>query len=341
MLENWSTVYDLEKIINDIFILHKNNNNKKFSTNILISGKSGIGKTQILDQICKKNNLKLKVVQAYQYGEFITGLPLVNSDITKFTKAEWVQEVLDENPDVIMFDDAHLIRSEYLNHFYETLTFRIFQSTQLNKNTIFVLIGNWGIDAAFFNDIPLPIMSRMNYIFKFEPDLNKWIEWGLNNNIDKRIINYLSYFKDEFIINSDVNEVVISPRNWEYFSEALKNGLQLDYFDTCLGVKIGNKFKDFLLVLDKSLDELLTLAKDKNLKESEKIAIIVALGNYDNAYKNKSITDYISSLNDDRIVLWITIISQKYKMEDNYKEILEFKKYIQKQFPSIYEVYNK
>lgn len=326
-MQLWHTIENLENALEKLLTDGKN---------ILISGDSGIGKSQIFAQVCKRKGKTLEIIPAYDYGEFITGLPKVNSVVTSFTKAEWVHNVLSNKPDVILFEDAHLIRPEYLNHFYTTLLERQFQGSQLPPESIIVMIGNWGVDSAMYNDIPAPIMGRIDYCFNFIPNPDLWIKWGKENGIHEYVLNYIDMFKNDFVRTTNFNEISISPRKWEKFSNDLKSGLSEELYECSIGIDLATKFKDFSSTFTYSLDDI--LKSDFNmLNENQKIGLVVVLALKYNYKTDSRILQFIKNLDEDKQTLWVSCTINKLKTEEQPYFVLELKQIL----PQLYDIYVK
>ena len=242
--------------------------------NICVYGAPGIGKSQIIENLKNPKTgkpFKVQVVRAYETGEFTLGLPMVNSKVTTFTKPEWVDSVLTNKPDILLFDDHHLAPESVSNYLYMFLTDRVFQGVSLG-NLIVIFAGNWGIKGATPNDIPAPVMSRMDYLVEFVPNYKDFCGWAYKaNRISTEILDFIKIQgNNDYLYTADpaAGEMSINPRVWEKLSKALTAEFPLPETDiqNVIGPKLASLYLDYRAYFKNSLNDLLSKKFDSNSK---------------------------------------------------------------------------
>ena len=152
----------------------------KSKKNILLFGKSGWGKSQIVKKYCEDHGLKLKIISlASKLPEAIGGIPHA-TDKGQYEEllSEELKEVFEDEGEgwVIFFDEINQAVQEVLNTLYGICypmgEDRVWAGHSLSKAQI-VACANLsdGTDGVtYLNDLPTPLVNRF---FPFELECSK------------------------------------------------------------------------------------------------------------------------------------------------------------------------
>ena len=152
----------------------------KSKKNILLFGKSGWGKSQIVKKYCKDHGLKLKIISlASKLPEAIGGIPhATDKGYYEELLSEELKEVFEDEGEgwVIFFDEINQAVQEVLNTLYGICypmgEDRVWAGHSLSKAQI-VACANLsdGTDGVtYLNDLPTPLVNRF---FPFELECSK------------------------------------------------------------------------------------------------------------------------------------------------------------------------
>lgn len=152
----------------------------KSKRNILLFGKSGWGKSQIVKKYCEDNKLKLKIISlASKLPEAIGGIPhATDKGYYEELLSEELKDVFEDEGEgwVIFFDEINQAVQEVLNTLYGICypmgEDRVWAGHSLSKAQIVACAnlsdGKDGI--TYLNDLPTPLVNRF---FPFELECSK------------------------------------------------------------------------------------------------------------------------------------------------------------------------
>lgn len=219
--------------------------------NMLIFGKSGIGKTAIVKEYAEENGLKLLDYDlAGRLPEEVAGIPAVKGDFYKRTLDEELKDFFacEGEGYILLFDEINQGSPDTLNTLYRIThpnpEMRVWAGHRISKCQI-VACGNMsdGTDGTvYLTELPTPLMNRF-YIFELVAS-NKDTTNYLKNKY-KNIPQVAKYIK----VMLDSN---ISPRD---IDEVLKN-LQYEYSNRFIEAKIGSALTAKLYDLQKGIKNL-------------------------------------------------------------------------------------
>ena len=151
----------------------------KEGVNLLVYGKSGLGKTSIVKDYTKENDLKLKIINLSQeIPEAIGGIPyVVDKEYFRRLLSIELKDVLDDDGEgwVIFFDEINQGSPEVFNTLYGICypmgEDRTWAGHSLSKAQI-VACGNLsdGTDGTvYLNDLPTPLHNRF-FVYELTPN---------------------------------------------------------------------------------------------------------------------------------------------------------------------------
>ncbi len=200
----------------------------------LVIGESGIGKTALARKIAKENNWSLVVIDGnlLKEGE-IGGLPTVEDyNGTKATvyavhhKLREIDEEIAKGKVVLLFIDEinrceHTVQQELMN----LILNREINGYKLNENVKILAAMNpsskYGSDFDY-QVVDMDAAQENRFVWlRMEPDYNQWIKWAIENNIEQKVIEFISTFP-EYLHKINEDDVRATPRSYERVSKSYK-----------------------------------------------------------------------------------------------------------------------
>lgn len=250
------------------------------SHNIMLTGRHGIGKSEILTQYFAEKGMKVIALflgQMSDPGDLI-GLPDKSGEITIFRPPYWFP--IDGKPIVLFLDELNRARPEVLQTIMDLALNRKLAGRSLPEGSRIIAAVNEG-DEYQLTDLDPALVSRFN-IFRFEPSVSEWLLWAKKNDLDLRVINFIK--ENGQWLDKDPNaedgadtglDKTPDRRAWKRVSDVIKNSTKLSNQDvklisSIIGVKATNIFitkmaqvkqvdiKDFLLNFDSFLTTIST-----------------------------------------------------------------------------------
>lgn len=240
--------------------------------NMLVFGKSGIGKTAIVKEYAEENGLKLLDYDlAGRLPEEVAGIPAVKDDFYTRTLDKELEDFFKVEGEgyILLFDEINQGSPDTLNTLYRIThpnpKMRVWAGHNISKCQI-VACGNMadGSDGTvYLTDLPTPLINRF-YVFELvasKKDTTNYLK-----NKYKNIPQVSKYIR--VMLDND-----ISPRD---IDEVLKN-LQYDYSSRFIEAKIGSALTAKILDIQKGIKnldpaELLTNARkvyDRFMEDGE------------------------------------------------------------------------
>lgn len=275
----------------------------------LVVGESGIGKTALAKKLAKNNKWSLVVIDGnlLKEGE-IGGLPTVENYAGGKTtvyavhhKLREIDEEIEKGKSVLLFIDEinrceHTVQQELMN----LILNREINGYKLDKNVKILAAMNpsskYGSDFDY-QVVDMDAAQENRFVWlNMEPDYNQWIKWAVENEIDEKVIEFISTFP-EYLNKVNEDDIRATPRSYERVSKAYKvykeqqdtipKAVFLNVIKGNVGKVIGEEFASFVESNHSSLICFEDVFENETLKEEviEKI-------------KNESHTRlYISAIN--------------------------------------------
>ena len=295
--------------------------------NIMLAGKHGIGKSQILEKYFTEKKQKVIILflgQMSDPGDLI-GLPYKDekTGITNFMPPYWWP--VDNKPIVLFLDELNRARPEVLQTVMDLTLNRKLAGKSLPKGSRIISAVNVG-DEYQLTDLDPALVSRFN-IYEFVPSVQEWLLWAQKNQLDQRIIDFISEnpsMLDGLDFRTEDQGLEKSPdrRGWERVSNILSSSKEVDEFQKkvisgIIGMPAASKFyafyssarlltakdiltKDFDYIFEKLKtykvpeiaiinDSIYRFIETNGFKDNEKSSVINNLNLYvDFLQKNKS-----------------------------------------------------
>lgn len=213
---------------------------------ILVYGKSGWGKTSIVDQIGEDMGLDVvKLSLALCLPEDVGGIPSPHDSTFKYLLPQWFHSRLGK-PFILFLDEINQASPQTLHAIYSLVQERRLHETS-NPAMKVVAAGNMADENAHLTDIMQPLLNRF-YVMDFIHDEKEAIMW----------------LNDKYQL--DLKELVNSPRDTEQGIIAFKAGLE-DLAIKKAGLQVVNYLRgsDKLSEADKLINDIrLEKVRDRN-----------------------------------------------------------------------------
>ena len=159
--------------------------------NIMLTGKHGIGKSQIITDYFTKKKLKVVTLflgQMSDPGDLI-GLPHFDeaTGLTTFSPPYWFP--IDGKPIVLFLDELNRARPEILQTIMDLALNRKLAGRKLPEGSRVISAVNAG-DQYQLTDLDPALVSRFN-IVNFRPTVQEWLLWARKAGVDERVIEFI------------------------------------------------------------------------------------------------------------------------------------------------------
>jgi hypothetical protein len=223
---------------------------------VLVKGKPGIGKSDIVTQACNKLGYELIISHPVVADPTdYKGLPFVVKDGAEFLPFGDLKKLLNaEKPIVYFLDDLGQATPAVQSAVMQLLLARQINGHKISPEVRFVAATNRREDRANVSGILEPVKSRFASIVELEVNTEDWVSWALQNNMPTEVISFIQFrprMLDDFKATRDI-ENSPSPRTVAYVGKMLNAGVPSDIrFETIKGAageSFAIEFEAFLKV---------------------------------------------------------------------------------------------
>jgi hypothetical protein len=160
--------------------------------NIMLVGKHGIGKSEILSKYYSEKGMRVVTLflgQMSDPGDLI-GLPHKNENTgrTEFMPPYWFP--VDGKPVVLFLDELNRARPEVLQTVMDLVLNRKLAGKALPEGSRVISAVNDGEEYQL-TDLDPALVSRFN-VYTFRPTPQDWLLWAEKNGIDKRVVKFIN-----------------------------------------------------------------------------------------------------------------------------------------------------
>lgn len=215
-------------------LLHRLLDSMPAEQNIMLAGRHGIGKSEILTKYFQDKGMKVVALflgQMSDPGDLI-GLPNKDEKTgkTEFMPPYWFP--VDGKPIVLFLDELNRARPEVLQTIMDLALNRKLAGKQLPEGSVVISAVNDGEEYQL-TDLDPALVSRFN-IYTFSPTVAEWLLWAEQNGVDERITGFIRDHNEWLDGNVDkANQyegLEKSPdrRAWKKVSDLIKGVEDLD-----------------------------------------------------------------------------------------------------------------
>ena len=174
--------------------------------NIMLTGRHGIGKSQILTKYFETQGMPVKTLFLGQMSDpgDLLGLPTKDEATgkTAFMPPYWFP--IDGKPIVLFLDELNRARPEILQTVMDLVLNRKLAGRPLPEGSRIISACNDG-DEYQLTDLDPALVSRFN-IYTFRPTVEDWLLWAEKEGLDKRITQFISANPELLDRSSDTKE---------------------------------------------------------------------------------------------------------------------------------------
>lgn len=195
----------------------------------MLHGDPGIGKSDLMHSVAEEFKLHLIDFRAAQMDPTdVNGFGMVVDG--KATYVPFDIFPVEDTPIpkgctgfMLFFDEINSASRAVEAALYKILLDRRVGLKKLHPKTALVAAGNLVTSGAIVNRQSTATQSRMVHL-ELAVDSNLWIEWASKNNLDYRVISYISGMPQELhLFDPKHNDKTFAcPRTWEFVSKVLK-----------------------------------------------------------------------------------------------------------------------
>jgi len=254
--------------------------------NIMLIGKHGIGKSQIITAFYQKKKMKVVAFFLGQMSDPGDLIGLMHKDEktghSEFLPPYWWPT--ENKPIVLFLDELNRARPEILQSVQDLTLNKTLAGKKLPEGSIIISAVNEGEEYQL-TDLDPALVSRFN-LYEFAPTVDDWLLWANDNKMDERVIAFIQ--KTHHFL--DPEDIFDSPdglstgqglyktpdrRAWEKVSHLIKpleelEDIHIKIISGIVGIKAAMSFKKSLAsTLKVSPDQLLlAFAKNKGKMKS-------------------------------------------------------------------------
>jgi hypothetical protein len=174
--------------------------------NIMLAGRHGIGKSQILTSYFEELGMKVVALFLGQMSDpgDLLGLPEKNATTgtTDFMPPYWFP--VDGKPIVLFLDELNRARPEILQTVMDLALNRKLAGRKLPEGSRIISAVNEGEEYQL-TDLDPALVSRFN-IYTFRPTVDEWLVWAEKTGLDSRVVNFIREHPELLDHSADSNE---------------------------------------------------------------------------------------------------------------------------------------
>jgi len=263
---------------------------------VLMRGRHGIGKSQVVYQLAETLNRPVVERRASQMTEGdLIGLPSVAGNATNWNPPNWFKFAC-ANPCILFFDEVDRATLEVRQGLFELTDSRKLNGFKLHDDVLIFAAVNGGEHGANYqvSDMDPAELDRYT-VFDLEPTVEDWLTWG-KDNVSQVVWDFINQNRQHLEHNDDVepNKVYPSRRSWDRFNKTANDAGMLNEASPVLfqlatafvGMEAGVAFNDFVQNYDRQVtveDVLEGKAPEmtKDFTDIDHVALVEKLENSD------------------------------------------------------------
>jgi hypothetical protein len=190
---------------------------------VLLRGRHGIGKSQVVYQIAGSLGLPVIERRASQMTEGdLVGLPSIEGNRTTFNPPDWFKMACEE-PAVLFLDEVDRATLEVRQGIFELTDSRKLNGHHLHADTLIFAAINGGEHGESYqvNEMDPAELDRWS-VWDLEPTTEDWLAWG-KENVDGLIWDFINQNRAHLEHNGDIepNKRYPSRRSWKRLNDVL------------------------------------------------------------------------------------------------------------------------
>jgi hypothetical protein len=194
---------------------------------ILVRGRHGVGKSQVVYQIAAERELPVVERRASQMTEGdLLGLPdtadtsINGRKATTWNAPDWLVTAC-EQPVLLFLDEVDRATMEVRQGLFELTDSRKINGWHLHPETLIVAAVNGGEHGAQYQvgEMDPAELDRWT-VFDVEPSVEDWLKWATEDKIDPVVWDFINQNRNhlEHVGEFEPNKVYPSRRSWDRFN---------------------------------------------------------------------------------------------------------------------------
>lgn len=163
------------------------------SQNVLLVGRHGIGKSEILTDHFSRRGLRVVALFLGQMSDpgDLLGLPQRDEATgrTVFLPPHWWPA--EGEPVALFLDELNRARPEILQSVHDLALNRALAGRRLPEGSVVVAAVNAGEEYQV-NELDPALASRFN-VYEFAPEVEEWIAWARKRGLDRRVVDFIEH----------------------------------------------------------------------------------------------------------------------------------------------------
>lgn len=190
---------------------------------LLLRGRHGIGKSQVVYQIASQRGLPVVERRASQMSEGdLVGLPVISGDSTKWNPPDWFKMACN-NAVLLFLDEVDRAVIEVRQGIFELTDSRKLNGHVLHPDTIIVAAVNGGESGAQYQvgEMDPAELDRWT-TFDLSPTVEDWLSWA-KDNTSQFVYDFINLNREHLEHKGDFepNKVYPSRRSWKRCNDVL------------------------------------------------------------------------------------------------------------------------
>lgn len=156
----------------------------------------------------------------------VKGLPFPDGDVVDWKGDLWLKFItLPKAMGCVFFDELNLGSPATQKSFYKVINDHQVAERKISDDIIIIGAGNRDSDRSNVHQMPKALDNRFKHCSLAIPDIDVWIDWAFENNVDSRIIAYLKQRPSNLFTFDPTkkDKAFATPRSWgEFCSDDIK-----------------------------------------------------------------------------------------------------------------------
>jgi midasin (ATPase involved in ribosome maturation) len=225
-----------EQLINTLTNLLK----KKIQYSVMIWGPPGVGKSSVIEQIAKAENIQIIDVRLNQLSPMdLRGVPVPDMGITRWYPPGFLPR---DGKGILFLDELNMAPPVMQGLAQQLILDRKLGSYQVPDGWFVWAAGNRKEDRATVFDMPAPLANRFIHI-NVTADLDSFKKYAYRIGINENIIAFLSFRPSLLHDFHEHQHTWPSPRSWEIANELLKADLRINM---AVGTQTAREYEVFV-----------------------------------------------------------------------------------------------
>ncbi len=190
---------------------------------VLIRGRHGVGKSEVVYQLADKMNLPVVERRASQMTEGdLVGLPSTDGNTTSFNPPDWFKTACNQ-PVVLFLDEVDRATIEVRQGIFELTDSRKLNGNHLHPDTLVFAAINGGEHGDQYQVGEMdPAECDRWFVVDVEPTAEDWLDWG-KDNVSTVVWDFINQNRNHLEHEGEYepNKVYPSRRSWHRLDQCL------------------------------------------------------------------------------------------------------------------------